>query len=68
MVNGKDFNGSTPLHLAARFGKTESTAILLANGAAVNGKDCYGNTPLSCAIELGAEMMSTELVRHEARV
>lgn len=45
-MNEKDSNGSTPLHVAARFSDVELAEIFLAGGADPNAADNYGNTPL----------------------
>lgn len=49
MVNEKDKNNSTPLHLAAYYGHKEVTECLLTLGASVNATDGKGNTPLHIA-------------------
>lgn len=43
-------DGTTPLHLAAHFGTTESIELLLKNGFGVDVKDDFGNTPLMASI------------------
>ena len=43
----------TPLHLAARYGRTEIVSVLIAGGAAVNPAAYRKNTPLHWAAEYG---------------
>lgn len=45
-VNAKDRDGSTPLHLAARYGDIEQMKALTLAGAEINEKDHDGVTPL----------------------
>lgn len=44
-----DEDGETPLHTAARKGRTEAVRALLKAGAEVNARDSKGNTPLTAA-------------------
>lgn len=50
---GADYDGRTPLHLAAAQGRTEAVAFLLEHGAAPDVKDRFGNTPLTEAERQG---------------
>ncbi|XP_063686395.1 L-asparaginase-like [Bolinopsis microptera] len=50
-VNKADYDGRTPLHLAACEGHCEAAEFLLKNGAIVHCKDRAGNTPLVDAIK-----------------
>jgi ankyrin repeat protein len=52
-VNCQDFDGSTPLHLAARNGHTEVAEILLLHGADWTRRDKAGWTPLDDAKKRG---------------
>ena len=46
-VNAKDGDESTPLHLAAFYGRTETARVLVEQGADVSAKDSEGNTPFN---------------------
>ncbi|XP_044021900.1 60 kDa lysophospholipase isoform X2 [Siniperca chuatsi] len=45
-----DYDGRTPLHIAACEGHLELVKYLLSHGATVYGKDRYGDTPLCNAV------------------
>ena len=45
-LDERDYNGSTPLHLACRHADETAVHILLERGADVQAKDNAGNTPL----------------------
>lgn len=54
LLNGEnvdciDYNETTPLILAAFYGRCEMAAKLIEKGANLNARDAYGNTPLSHA-------------------
>ncbi len=44
-VNGKDKDGSTPIHYTASYGRANVATLLLDRGADVNGKNNRGWTP-----------------------
>ncbi|CAJ1455440.1 unnamed protein product [Effrenium voratum] len=48
-VNGQDFSGQTPLHIAARLGRADAAKALLAAKAHPGLKDKQGRTPLMVA-------------------
>ncbi|CAL8370411.1 unnamed protein product [Boreogadus saida] len=45
-----DYDGRTPLHIAASEGHLEVVQYLLEHGSTVHGRDRYGDTPLSNAV------------------
>eukprot|EP00004_Rigifila_ramosa_P012073 TRINITY_DN2593_c0_g1_i3.p1 TRINITY_DN2593_c0_g1~~TRINITY_DN2593_c0_g1_i3.p1 ORF type:complete len:657 (-),score=161.16 TRINITY_DN2593_c0_g1_i3:24-1739(-) len=52
-VSSSDYDGRTPLHLAAADGRKEAVKYLLSKGSSVYVKDRFGNTPLSDAVRAG---------------
>ncbi len=48
-VSGKDENGETPLHVAARWNKLEAAELLIKSGALKDVRDNAGKTPLDLA-------------------
>ncbi|UCG57648.1 MAG: ankyrin repeat domain-containing protein [Phycisphaerales bacterium] len=46
-------NGTTPLHVAAAYGRRDLVEVLIAKGADVNAKTEYGNAPLHLAVWTG---------------
>lgn len=48
-VNATDYDGRTPLHLAAAEGKTETVRFLLERGADKNLRDRWGKSPIGDA-------------------
>lgn len=71
-VNARDRWGNTPLYLAVRNGHTETTKLLLDNGAEVNARQCprctMGYTPLHLAARDGHILIAELLLDSGANV
>ncbi len=69
-VNSYAYDGWTPLHLAAFFGRREAAERLLAAGAALNAKsnNSMGNTPLHAAVAGGRTDVALLLIQRGAEV
>jgi hypothetical protein len=65
-VNSEDYQGHSPLFLAARAGHKGMVRLLLDRGADVNRAGYWGNPPLSLAVRTGHEGI-VQLV-HEAEI
>ncbi|CAI7775162.1 unnamed protein product [Closterium sp. NIES-53] len=52
-VAAADYDGRTPMHLAAVTGQDKVVQFLLAHGAQVNAKDAFWRTPLQEAVAAG---------------
>jgi len=52
-INSADYDGRTPMHIAASHGAVEIVQHLLAVGASVHATDRFGYTPLRDALEKG---------------
>ncbi|KAJ6651633.1 hypothetical protein lerEdw1_020772 [Lerista edwardsae] len=57
-------SGETPLHLAARYSRADTTRRLLTSGANANARDQWGRTPLHSAIAADALGVFQILLRH----
>jgi len=67
-VNGKDRNGSTPLHLAVYFGRREMAKALLMAGDDPNvHNNMGGGTPLHVAARQGQKDFASLLLEYGAR-
>jgi ankyrin repeat protein len=50
-VHARDWQGRTPLHMAAWYSRSIDITVLLAEGADINARDKTGRTPLNTAVE-----------------
>ncbi|XP_023735573.1 potassium channel SKOR [Lactuca sativa] len=64
--NKKDYDGRSPLHLAASKGHENITNFLIQQEVEVNISDNYGNTPLLEAIKRGHDKIASLLINHGA--
>lgn len=67
-VNVRDFDGSTALHYAARFGNVKMAKALIKAGADVNATTAAGVTPLMDASEFGSAPFVKALLAAGAKV
>jgi len=68
VVNSKDSNNWTPLHLAAYYNHLEPIKILIQHGADIESLDGHGQTPLyAAATKVGSEDAVKLLIDHRAR-
>ncbi|KAJ9172950.1 hypothetical protein P3X46_016135 [Hevea brasiliensis] len=65
-LNKTDYDGRSPLHLAASRGYEDITLFLIQEGVDINLKDKFGNTPLLEAIKYGHEHVASLLVKEGA--
>ncbi|EOY25768.1 STELAR K+ outward rectifier isoform 2 [Theobroma cacao] len=61
-----DYDGRSPLHLAASKGHDDITKYLIQHGVDINLKDKFGNAPLLEAIKNGHDHVAAMLVREGA--
>ncbi|KAH9680242.1 Potassium channel SKOR [Citrus sinensis] len=64
--NKTDYDGRSPLHLAASRGYEDITLFLIQKGVDVNIKDKFGNTPILEAIKGGHDGVASLLVKEGA--
>ncbi|KAL5129208.1 Potassium channel SKOR [Glycine soja] len=64
--NKTDYDGRSPLHLAASRGYEDITLFLIQERVDVNIKDNFGNTPLLEAVKNGHDRVASLLVREGA--
>ncbi|XP_050102650.1 potassium channel SKOR-like isoform X2 [Malus sylvestris] len=64
--NKTDYDGRSPLHLAALKGHEDITLFLIQEGVDINIKDNFGNTPLLEAIKNGNDRVSSLLIQQGA--
>ena len=67
-VNGFDYDGRTPLHMACTAGRYKIVESLLKLGANENMKDRWGQTPLAIAILSKQQMIITVLAGAKAKL
>ena len=60
-VNGANYEGRTPLHIAASGGSLEAVDLLIELGSAVSPLDLSGNTPLDDALRQGYAKVAVHL-------
>ncbi|PNX94152.1 potassium channel SKOR-like protein, partial [Trifolium pratense] len=61
-----DYDGRSPLHLAACRGYEDITLFLIQEGVDINIKDNFGNTPLLEAVKSGHDRIAALLVKEGA--
>ncbi|CAN4095129.1 unnamed protein product [Withania somnifera] len=61
--NKKDYDGRSPLHLAASRGYEDISVFLIQEGINFNASDNFGNTPLFEAIKNGHDCVASLLVK-----
>lgn len=65
MINERDFEGITPLHIACFFGHVHLVIYLLNNGAQIRWKDNSGHTALHWACIIGSIPIALNLISFE---
>jgi ankyrin len=58
----------TPLHVAAKWGKTNMVSLLIEKGANIEAKTRDGLTPLHCAARSGHEQVVDMLLERSAPI
>ncbi|KAF3964064.1 hypothetical protein CMV_011607 [Castanea mollissima] len=64
--NKTDYDGRSPLHLAASKGHEDITLFLIQEGVKINIRDNFGNTPLVEAIKNGHDRIASLLYKEGA--
>lgn len=65
-VNSKNYDGDTPLHIAALIGDRQAARLVLQAGANVNAKGDMSASPLHYAVMSGHAQVAELLLRHGA--
>jgi ankyrin repeat protein len=68
LINQKNKNGNSILHIACWKGNCDMVLMLLMRGADVNILDSKGYTPLLVAIEFGHDKLATSLLERGANI
>ncbi|XP_021854938.2 potassium channel SKOR isoform X1 [Spinacia oleracea] len=63
-----DYNGRSPLHIAAAGGCEDIVRFLIEEGTDVNKTDNFGNTPLLEAVKNGHDKVAALLYKEKARI
>ena len=66
-LNGSDYDGRTPLHLAAAQGHEHLVQFFINHKLYLNPRDRWGNTPLEDAVRHGHTAIASLLEKHGAR-
>jgi ankyrin repeat protein len=68
LINQKNRNGNSILHIACWKGDCDMVLMLLMRGAHLNVTDSKGYTPLLVAIEFGHDLLATSLLERGANI
>ncbi len=66
LLNARDINERTPLHLAVYSGNEDTVRYILEHGSNVDAKDSVDYTPLHWAAFFGRETIAEQLLQHNA--
>ena len=68
VVNARDYDARTALHLACSVGNLPAVELLIDWGAEINSKDRWGGTPLRDAVKFGRSEVATFLCGKDAEL
>ncbi|KAF5291783.1 hypothetical protein FQA39_LY14271 [Lamprigera yunnana] len=68
IINLKDSQSRTPLHIAALYGKVDCAKYLIEKGAEIDCKDSNGKTPLIAAAQNGQKQILELFLTHKSDV